>query len=468
MLRSRSEKGLAAAFAVAFAGLMLAAAYAPPTILLVVPVALVGLLVIVTWGVQQEARAYVLATAAFLITSDGPRGIQLRELIYGLYFLTFLMVHIGARVLVTPRRLFRTTADAALFFFWAWSTLSCSWALLYGATFAKVFSEWIGVTMLLFYFPTRELVRTHRRGGAIVMGVISFLALGIAIRNFVNYRQIIVEASVAWHLGVARVTANEGILVAGALVVLVLAAHAERRRVRLAFAGAFVMLFLALVMTQSRAYWIDFLVGATICPFLLRGAARRRFVVLGATGMFGLVGVAVLVFPEVITGIAAALLDRFLSLGSAVQQDISLRGRFYEARAVLEKVAQNPVLGHGLAVPFRFYEIILDATFTRTFVHNGYVGLIYKAGLIGMLPLLTAWGMFIAQGLRALRRRTDVRAAAIAGTIFLIAQLFSNSTGVGFYTDDRNLMTALAMGLCAGALARTEDAEDRPDGRVTR
>lgn len=451
-LRQAGELVLGGGLGLAVLSVVLLAIFLPAKVV-VVPFVLLG--VVICTAVPIGARAlYVLATAGFFATATYGEGFQIEEVVYGLFYLGYLGLWMGSRLLTDPRRLFYSTADLALFFFLGWSTLSLTWSLAFGADISRMLTDWVAVSMLTFYFPTREIVRRYPEGARIVLGVLVFLGIAVAARNLINYRSLLMSAAMAWQLSRGRVVTNEVLLLTAGLITLMTAVYAQRRSLRLASLIVFAPLFVSLIVTQSRAFWVDFAVGGVVMFVLMRQQHRWRFARLGIVSFSAVTVFASIFLGDLLYLVFNALLDRLLTLKTAVRDDLSLISRFYEAKAVWTMIRENPVVGYGLGVPFKLYDIIDDVTEYRTFVHNGYVGLMYKAGLIGTFAMLYAWAHFIWQAWQVSRVRSWMHPIGVLLVAGLVSLIPSASTAHQFYSPDISLSFALLAGCAAGLRER--------------
>ena len=416
----------------------------------------------------RGSGGYLGAVLGFVLIASFDPGIQATEVLYALFLFGYLALWF-ARRWTTGERLVWTVADGGVAVFVGWSLVSVLWAPLTGARVSAAASEAMMVLLLLLYFPTREVVAHHRRGPALVLVAITALGAYATVRNLLNYRSIIVNAVFEWQTNIGRVTTNEMLLVAAALVLMAVAVSISGPWRRGSAVAALAATLAALVITQSRAFWLDFLLGAVVMTAAFAGAPRRRIIGLMALGTAMMLGLGLLLFPSAIEGIASGVAARFQSIGSAASRDISLRSRLYEASAALDLIRVNPILGYGLAAQYSFYDIIADATVTRSFVHNGYVDLLLKGGLIGFSAMLAAWGGMLAQAYRAWRahRMGALGPAAVVALAGLVALFPSSSTSIHFYVGDTLLTMALLGGLAAGLSRRASEREPRHDERAT-
>lgn len=404
---------------------------------------------------ENPALAVLLLASALLFTRE--EGYQWYELAAGAYFYGYLVVWIFSRA-TTAYPLVEHWTEVALLFFVAWSVLSSTWGLL-NTIPAEVIGETRSMVTLLAYFPVREQAR--REGGdRWILGAIVALTLFIAVRNLLDYRSLVVNAVMAWQQSKARVVTNEVILLLGSLVTLAWLGQPMRRLTRVLSVSAFFVLFASLVLTQSRAFWVDFALGALVLMVLVRGRARTRMLSTAVAGSVLLGVAALMAMGPAFVFASTGLLMRASSLNTSVLSDISLMTRFYEARTVLALVMQNPVVGYGLGARYSFYDLIDDVTLTRAFVHNGYVMMLFKVGVVGALPSLAGWMGWIVRGTgEALRsQRWDVRAA----TAVLVSLLPSASTAHHFYSGDTALVYALAGGWLMGAIGAARSGSVLP------
>src|SRR5690606_4999639 len=120
-------------------------------------------------------------------------------------------------------------------------------------------------------------------------------------------------------------------------------------------------------------------------------------------------------------------------------QDLSLLSRFAEAQGALARIEQNPILGHGVGVPYAFNDILSHTTITRTFIHIGYLYLWYTFGLLGGGLALFWWGRSLWCGLKTYRVREApllLRLGGLAAAATLVAFTLSASTSNPFYHKD--------------------------------
>ena len=218
------------------------------------------------------------------------------------------------------------------------------------------------------------------------------------------------------------------------------------------FGLAFVCFFTGLVITQSRGYWVAFIVAGLSLFFIADKRIRLKLVVWVLTGLIVTLVVGYTLLPNLASLIFEGLWERLTSLGSAFTNDISLVNRFYESKTVWAYITSNPILGYGIGASYSYFNIIEDSTRNWAFVHNGYVGIWFKFGLIGLIVLLTVWLRCII-GAIASFKTTQPKFASLVSLICalcLISLAVVANTSNPFLKEDTMLMFAVMTGFVSG------------------
>jgi O-antigen ligase len=92
--------------------------------------------------------------------------------------------------------------------------------------------------------------------------------------------------------------------------------------------------------------------------------------------------------PAFIDLLIAGFIHRVSTIGSASTEDVSLLNRFGEWSAAWERILQSPIIGHGFGVKFYFFDLTREVTTVKSHIHNTYLGILYRHGLIGLVLFL--------------------------------------------------------------------------------
>jgi O-antigen ligase len=434
-------------------GLTLVLAWLAPHLLPLVPLGLVGL-VGAGFLFQRPLLNLTVVLFGFTIVLNPNPGVQLPELLYGLYYLAYLGHWYTRHLLISPVPVLRSIEDrTALFLLVAGVTLSLILAAALGHPLEYVRTDLQGFLMFAFYFPVKEACRRHKIAPYLVAGVVVWFGVFVATRNFLNFRQILLGATEVWHVADARPGFNELHLMVAPLILLVLTLVVRERRLQALSLALFLFTFAGLILTKSRSFWVSVALGVLTLYVLFERDRRRRMLVLMGAGVALCAGLVIVFFGDLAVVLFQGLINRFGTLQSAATQDMSLVNRFNEASALWVRIKANPWLGYGLGAPYDYYSWVYSATLRWTYIHIGYLGLWFKLGLWGMVGMLLFWARATWQGLRVYRNASASplhRALGLAAVSALVAMTLTTITHNPFMTMDTMIVFAMLTGIAVG------------------
>ena len=132
--------------------------------------------------------------------------------------------------------------------------------------------------------------------------------------------------------------------------------------------------------------------------------------------------------------------------------------RFKETSAAWAMIKSNPILGHGWGVQFTRYDLVFQGTIRWSFIHNGYVALLFKTGIWGFLAMMTVWvGALVRSTLisRAGSLSPTNRAIGIGCAASLVAFSLAAVTSNPFAITDQMLIVTMLMALGHGLADRS-------------
>lgn len=405
------------------------------------------------WLLRRPVASILVAVMGLGLIVETEEGLGIGEVLYALYFGAFLTTW-TVRALLRGKPILPTLVDKAIFLFLAGATLSMLWAPLYGTSIVASLKEWYTLLMLAIYFPVRTLCVRHEKSIPILMGALLAVIVFVALRNILNYQAILANAIYSYQVGRGRVVMNDCLLMSASSMVLVWAAFARTWRPRIALLACYSVCLVALVVTQSRTFWVTHALAAGLLFVLAPGGPRKRMLAGAVVGVVAIGIGGVLLAGENFGTIAFTMLNRLFTIQKAVGGDISFLSRLSETEGALRMIRFNPILGHGLATRFTFNDILSHATLSTTFVHIGYVGMWFTFGLWGMVLLLSAWVGASVSGLRAYFSSHAPASARIAGLgsgLCLAVLLLSNFASPVFEMDDTIFMMGLLLAFSSAA-----------------
>lgn len=457
--------GLVTAVAVAVAATV-TLALASPLYAVAVPVVVLGAAAL---GLLSRVPLGQFCGVMFLfgVTARLKEGLQVEEIVYALYYLSYLAGWFGARLWVYRQRVFETKLDLAVIAFLVYMTASLGLTILFNGDLGLARGDWIALSTFAFYFPVKEACVRYRWGPWVIVGVVLYLGLFSFVRNLLLFMTAVQDAEYAWQIARGRVPMNEMLLFVPALGCLGFAVRADRWRERAVLMSGFAVFTVGVILTQWRAYYVDLAFGVLLFGLLLSWRDRTRLALLvGASGVIG-IGLGYVLFADQMELIILGIADRILSIGTASTSDISLLNRFLESRSAWELIKQNPIAGYGIGTTFSFFDTIYNATWTKSFVHNGFLLLWFKFGVVGLGLIVFAWIASIAAAYEVWWRRQPAeweRTMGLCVAVALISLIPSHFVSGAFTTSDTVMAFALLMGTAAGMVERIATRESVATG----
>jgi O-antigen ligase len=195
---------------------------------------------------------------------------------------------------------------------------------------------------------------------------------------------------------------------------------------------AIFMLGLSITISLGRNIVFSTLIAIGMLAILLRESERRRLIlsilviVFIAVSLFGILSAlypssALLAYPR-------ALMERLLHLVETdpLSPDETLLWRIEETGYAWQHIAAHPFVGIGLFNPYRppFFE----GDTLRAYIHNGYLWVWLKTGLMGLLPFLFLIFGFVMHGFLGWKKVQDpfLRSITLGASLIIFAMAFSN------------------------------------------
>lgn len=455
-----------ALLSVSLGAVLLVATQAAPEYALLIPAALFGS-VGAYFALRHEVARVVVMIALSVLVLRPQEGFNVGDLVFVGYYGLFVLTWFLPRFRHYDEHL-RRPEDIALALFLVMAAASLATTLLFGGKLSAAFSELVTLSVFSLYFPIRDVCARYRNGVIYMTGALLIVVGFASVRNLLQYQEVVLAAEHVWQFTRARVWVNDSLMMAGSVIAMVFTLFAHKRWLSSGFALLFGASFIALVMTQSRGFWVAFLL-AVVFVFVFVGKREKVRLVVSGVAVAGLSSlVAVLFLSDVLPLIVSGLSERFGSLGTATSEDLSLVNRFQESRAVLGQILMNPVLGYGMGVPFHFHDITWDATMRGTFIHSGYLSLWYRFGLFGLVFILFFWGRSLWAGLSSFRMtsaRMSLRAPGLAMSAVLFAYILPAQTSNPFVLIDSILLFTVLSAIAVGARTRAEfESENGSEG----
>jgi len=424
-----------------------------PDITVFLPVALLALGVGAFLFTRPRLNFIVwLGGLALLFSSE--HGLQIHEILYGLYFYAYLVHWYARRIFLYRRPIMQGPIDVAVGLWLSLGlVLGIALGLLFGADLVSIRGEAIAFTMLAIYFPIKEFCTRDKHGPVIILAILVWMGIWVTADNFLTARQTFAEATMLWEIADVRIAGRELLLTfAGVILLAVLPTLKKKVHV----VGVIVLLTVllgGLLLTKSRAYWVEYLVAVIVLFAISPGRERKRMAVWCITAAIVIVSFSMLFLSSYVDLLMAGTSTRFATLGAA-STDLSLLNRFVEAEAVLKKVWRNPILGYGFGTDYSFFNIISYTTLTKSHIHVALVAVLYKFGLWGSVLVAYTWILSMLGAFHGSRRKmiTTFERSLLRGIFACSFSMILPALTTSVFFEDEKLaafaiITALGIGI---------------------
>lgn len=147
-----------------------------------------------------------------------------------------------------------------------------------------------------------------------------------------------------------------------------------------------------LLLTFERTLWVA---TAAACAVLAMtsGAATRRLAFRWA----GVAAVVTVMMAAAAPETAHTAIDRLLSIAQ-FSSDTSYTARVVESQAVIDTILQRPATGSGFGATLTWGLNDVFGTQTTPFVHNGYLWLAWKIGIVAVVLLVALIAATVLRG----------------------------------------------------------------------
>ncbi|MCB0719193.1 MAG: O-antigen ligase family protein [Bacteroidetes bacterium] len=387
---------------------------------------------------------------AFAFVTRFKEGFQPEEIVFaGLYY-GYIGYWFTSRLLDPTRQIVRTKSDLAILLFLIFAPSTFAISYLSGADVKQWLSEWVIVSMFFVYFPAREHCETHPNGVRNIVLSLGWIAGLTLVRNLWSFVSELQSATAIWQVATARVPYNEHLLMFAGLGSIVWFSSARTTTTKIAAFIASGLFSFGVLIGQSRAVWVSYALGTLFIILMRTGRARRR-IVTGITMTVAVIVVAGLaIAPGTMRLLAVGLTSRVTSLENAVTNDLSLINRFHENSAVIARIRENPIVGHGMGTQYRYFSLVYESTYYTSFIHSWYVGFVFHFGLFGFVLFFPVYVHAIVRGSRNFLSSDVPRRVRLAGLVAasaLVAEMLGAMTESTFGSSDKPLFVALLFAL---------------------
>jgi O-antigen ligase len=201
-----------------------------------------------------------------------------------------------------------------------------------------------------------------------------------------------------------------------------------------------------LIFSFTRGYWFGF-IGGLVFSYAYYvsqqeyALSRRVLYFLKGLTIISLLSVSILLTLQLLLpgGNFIRVFARRAKSSFSVtlsRETVSNYARVLEYQGAIERIKEKPVYGFGLGYRFEIFNPLLSQRETIYEVHNDYIDLILKMGLIGLIVYLWLFYVFFKEGLQTGKRLNNPLAKSLtAGFLANVLQIlligFTNHVLIG-------------------------------------
>ena len=362
--------------------------------------------------------------------------------------------------------------DFLIFLFLFLSVFNVVIALLNEVELVGWLSEWSLFLLILYYFPLREYFGKDERSLKQLLVLLAISTVLMAAYTAWHYKTRASSGGMmyAYQILSARSRLFAPAFVMGLVVAIAATFHVKTWKVR---AGLFVLIMInlgGLLQSFTRSLWVVFAASVVLMMFYL---SWRQNLVLVATSVLVLISgylVADAWNPR-ITAVALRIIESRIETSTQLTGgDYSFETRLIEADAAEQYIKMYPLGGNGLRATLLSWGPIEQFTWRKSFIHIGYISLMFKFGIPLTLIVITfilmfSWrGLYTSFRLRDRRRAPPIYRAVAIGMATFLPALFVTILTSGF-VDQRygNVMMAVFFALVTIVHQQATRAEDSGD-----
>ncbi len=394
--------------------------------------------------------ALIIISQLYLL--QGTAEINAGEVAYAAVFISTLLGWVlrDGRTL-EGHRLLRSPVGASLLVFLGLCVGSLVLVALYGGSPLWWLRDLVRFSYLLLFFPVAGAVKS-RSAAFVVLGCLAAVILYHGVLTIAGYARAVASTEALWQLRYQRVALHEIFALATLVASFAVFLRARSRAVSVVALSMGLLGLIALGVSFTRGYWMAAVLACALVAMMLRGPARR----IAAFWLILLVAIfsgGMTVFSAKFIGVLISMADRLSTFTSPLRV-LSVQERMAETRAAIDMVISAPVFGRGLGAEVSYMSPLQHHVITRPFIHNAYLFVWLKLGIVGLVSFLVFYLRSIRMTLRAAARASSAiaRAMLFAGAAVLIAAVPLSFTSPQFYDKSSALVLALVLGLSHASL----------------
>ena len=381
-----------------------------------------------------------------LYLRSGEEGLAVIDFVFAGYYFGSLYFWLFWTALVKKIKLVRNTADFFLLLFFTLGFGFVFLSSLNSITIIDALREYIVISMVLLFFPLRELFTDKKQ--LILLG--SVFSISILINDlgqfYDYYKGMTSGVQYAYQvLSGTKIRINQTLFTFSISIGTLFFLYSKKIPVKIWLILVVGTTSAALVTTFSRTFWV--LVLGIMFLFIIIIPIRQK-IQLGVVALFVSVSIVLMIniFFKQQADVVYTVIEKRLVSTTQGKADMSLQSRLSEYTVLINRIKENPMQGNGFFKEFSFYNPIYSATSHTITVHNGYLFLAYRLGIPMFLLYMYVIFYYFGKSIKVWFLNKDLffKFIAISGFTGLLILILSSLTSSQFFLRDGTMITALS------------------------
>jgi len=378
-------------------------------------------------------------------------------------------------------RYVKTPLDTPLLLFYGAVVVAVGTCVFrFGINFSDATSEARILMYYLIFFAVTNLVRTRTQLLRLIQGVFSIsllVATTMILQTVLGRSLLLMDGSILrsgerlirfFHPGTTAIYIT---------LITLICDMALRKHVRCRWLRPLQLLVLGLglLLVLDRNLLISGTVSLVVSILILRESQRSRLagnLLLAAGIAVGVAGAFVISENKSLVLFAPKYLITFLDRmsrmfsGAILTSEENLLPRWVEIRYAWAHIVEHPIFGIGLWNTYRPPFEVGDTL--RRYIHNAYVWIWLKTGLLGLVPFLWLSVRFLWRGFQHWRDVQDdfLRAASLGFTLAYLGMMISNLVAPFFVQDWSLAIFGVMLGINELIFAHNEATDKHKEGAL--
>lgn len=389
---------------------------------------------------------YVTLIISGIFFHGQDEGVSVLDAITAAYFLGSVVIWFIFHTLLNRRKTAYNLGDWLILTFFLFLLLNFFVALLNDSNLLQWIREYFLFSILLIYFPIRELIRTEQDLKKFLI-FFSFIVIGVGIYQiFLYITKLNKIAEYAYQIK-SGININQTLYTIASSFGFVFAFYQKKFKTEIILVIFTGIAIVFLIATFSRTFWVT--LAAVIIILFLFFSFKKKLKIINYTLIISLilVGLAFIYFKDNLELFFQIVFGRLTSATMGTK-DPSVVARLMEWNEVTRQILNAPLYGAGLGTKFTFYFVIYEYTIHTNIIHNGFLYLIYRVGI----PLSMFYFGFLIYYfilsydnlIYSLRASSNfLKALAISNFMGFVILFIVNFTSAQFFQRDGIVITAL-------------------------